>query len=284
MALAAVELGLRCSSLSDSEDLYSTALPREPHSSRAVTDARAAARSARPQHLNRLLHVSMWSQQMANAVLRASNHLRTRLLDISQTEAPRVDWLGKCVPNAPSSTWPGAFQPTFVRALHAPKRARSTRGRRKCLQDCSEARPQTGAHTAQLIEHAQTRAAAVPYSCAAENLRMQVRACTGFQRNTRRSWVDFGRSLNRLGSLQPPLPWFSHRRRQTTTTLHRHRCSYVLDPSVRPVAWAQRRGGVMVHVQSPGHRSRHRRGGAGTGRAWALLLTVEPAFRRRGRP
>ena len=130
------------------------------------------------------------------------------------------------------------------------------------------------------------RAAAVPYSCAAENLRMQVRAGTGFQRNTRRSWVDFGRSLNRLGSLQHPLPWFSHRRRQTTTTLHRHRCSYVLDPSVRPVAWAQRRGGVMVHVQSPGHRSRHRRGGAGTGRAcqWALLLTVEPAFRRRGRP
>ena len=131
----------------------------------------------------------------------------------------------------------------------------AARGRRKCLRDCSEAR-------------------------------MQVRACTGFQRNTRRSWVDFGRSLNRIGSLQPPLPWFSHRRRQTTTTLHRHRCSYVLDPSVRPVAWAQRRGGVMVHVQSPGHRSRHRRGGAGTGRAcqWALLLTVEPAFRRRGRP
>lgn len=127
MALAAVELGLRCSSLLDSEDLYSTALPREPHSSRAVTVARAAARSARPQHLNRLLHVSMWSQQMANAVLRASNHLRTRLLDISQTEAPRVDWLGECVPNAPSSTWPGAFRTTFVRALHAPKRARSTR-------------------------------------------------------------------------------------------------------------------------------------------------------------
>lgn len=280
--MAAVELGLRCSSLSDSEDLYSTALPREPHSSRAVTDARAAARSARPQHLNRLLHVSMWSQQMANAVLRASNHLRTRLLDISQTEATRVDWLGECVPNAPSSTWPGAFRTTFVRALHAPKRARSTRPPQMLARLLRSTDTDGRAHSP---PH-RTRAAAVPYSCAAENLRMQVRACTGFQRNTRRSWVDFGRSLNRLGSLQPPLPWFSHRRRQTTTTLHRHRCSYVLDPSVRPVAWAQRRGGVMVHVQSPGHRSRHRRGGAGTGRAcqWALLLTVEPAFRRRGRP
>ena len=113
VALGFVEKSLRCSSLLDPEDLYSMAPPRQPHRSAAVTAARATEQSAQPTRLNRMHHVTMWSTKMENLVLRASNHLRTRLLELSPQG---VDWLGECVPNVPLSTWPGARLLTFVRA------------------------------------------------------------------------------------------------------------------------------------------------------------------------
>ena len=130
VALGFVEKSLRCSSLLDPEDLYSTAPPRQPHRSAVVTAARATEQSAQPPRLNRMHHVTMWSNKMENPVLRASNHLRTRLLELSPQG---VDWLGECVPNVPLSTWPGARLRTFVRAC------KCTFVRRACIA-CKHAR------------------------------------------------------------------------------------------------------------------------------------------------
>jgi len=241
VALGFVEKSLRCSSLLDPEDLYSTAPPRQPHRSAVVTAARATEQSAQPPRLNRMHHVTMWSNKMENPVLRASNHLRTRLLELSPQG---VDWLGECVPNVPLSTWPGACLRACVQAhvcaciacnrtfARARTDGRSTCGRRECMRGSAEAHTRT--HTKPNAPSTRTLALS-PF----RRVELaQVRAGTGFQRNTRRHWAGFGRCRRRRRALPPLLRWFSHLRRRTMTMQHR-RCSCIA-PSFGAVVSPQR--------------------------------------------
>ena len=71
--------------------------------SSALGLARTAAANGRSNEELRLQHVVHYSDRMDNAVLRASTHLRTKLV----AAHPDVDWLGQCDPVAPRSAWPG---------------------------------------------------------------------------------------------------------------------------------------------------------------------------------
>ena len=251
VALGFVEKSLRCSSLLDPEDLYSMAPPRQPHRSAAVTAARATEQSAQPPRLNRMHHVTMWSIKMENPVLRASNHLRTRLLELSPQGEPSVDWLGECVPNVPLSTWPGARLRTFVRAckaLQAHVRAciackrtfarartdgRSTCGRRECMRGSTEAHTLT--HTKPNAPNTRTRALS-PFRSVESSLRRSAPALDS--RGTRGGTGPVLACRRRRRALPPLQRWFSHLRRRTMTMQH-HRCSCVA-PSFGAVASPQR--------------------------------------------
>ena len=107
MVYAMLEKALRCSSLLDPTTHYATPLPRRPHHSAALTNARDVAAEGRTPEYNRLRHVSTWSENMRNAMLRASLHIRTRLLELTPAGETAAAWLTECVPNVPPSVWPG---------------------------------------------------------------------------------------------------------------------------------------------------------------------------------
>ena len=107
MVYALLEKSLRCSSQLDPPTHYATPLPRRPHHSPAQTNARDIAAQGRTPEYNRLRHVSSWSENMRNAMLRASLHIRTRLLELTPAGESAAAWLTECVPNVPPSVWPG---------------------------------------------------------------------------------------------------------------------------------------------------------------------------------
>lgn len=101
--LGTVETRLRTCSLLDPLQHYTQPLPRKAMNSSALTLARTAAANGRSNEELRLRHVVHYSDRMDNAVLRASTHLRTKLV----AAHPDVDWLRQCDPVAPRSAWPG---------------------------------------------------------------------------------------------------------------------------------------------------------------------------------
>ncbi len=103
--MATVEKNLRTSSIHDDPQLYTSPLPRLPMHSHELTLARANAANGRSQEQLRLQHVSHWSENMGNSLIRSSTYLRTRLAALAPHES--IDWAGSCVPLAPSSVWPG---------------------------------------------------------------------------------------------------------------------------------------------------------------------------------
>ena len=107
MVYALLEKALRCSSQLDPTTHYATPLPRRPHHSPALTNARDIAAEGRTPEYNRLRHVASWSENMRNAMLRASLHIRTRLLELTPAGEIAAAWLTECVPNVPPSVWPG---------------------------------------------------------------------------------------------------------------------------------------------------------------------------------
>jgi hypothetical protein len=121
LILATCEKSLRCSSLLDDAQNYTSALPRRPIHSQALMLARATAASSRSQEKLRNLHVMHWSEHMANAILRASTHLRDRAAALAAANSQSVDWVGACVPLAPPDVWPGVpvLRDTLGAASHA---------------------------------------------------------------------------------------------------------------------------------------------------------------------
>ena len=107
LILATCEKSLRCSSLLDDPQNYTSALPRRPIHSQALTLSRATAASSRSQEQLRSQHVTHWSEHMGNAILRASTHLRDRAAALAPANMQSVDWVGACVPLAPPDVWPG---------------------------------------------------------------------------------------------------------------------------------------------------------------------------------
>ena len=121
LILATCEKSLRCSSLLDDAQNYTSALPRRPIHSQALTLSRVTAASSRSQEQLRSQHVMHWSEHMGNAILRASTHLRDRAAALAPANSQSVDWVGACVPLAPPDVWPGvpALRDTVGAASHA---------------------------------------------------------------------------------------------------------------------------------------------------------------------
>ena len=67
----------------------------------------AISRPKKKPEYNRLRHVASWSENMRNAMLRASLHIRTRLLELTPAGEIAAAWLTVCVPNVPPSVLPG---------------------------------------------------------------------------------------------------------------------------------------------------------------------------------
>ena len=128
MVYALLEKALRCSSLLDPRthcaSSTSSPLPRRPHHSAALTNARDIAAEGRTPEYNCLRHVSTWSENMRNAMLRASLHIRTRLLELTPAGESAAAWLTECVPNVPPSVWPGVSLRTCAHQLRTLRAAR----------------------------------------------------------------------------------------------------------------------------------------------------------------
>ena len=121
LILATCEKSLRCSSVLDDAQNYTSALPRRPIHSRSLTLSRGIAASSRSHEQLRSQHVMHWSERMGNAMLRASQHLRDQAAALAPANLQSVDWVGACVPLAPPDVWPGVpeLRDTVVAASHA---------------------------------------------------------------------------------------------------------------------------------------------------------------------